>query len=387
MDSQDLRNLSEAYNSVYEATGRDEMIAANIRRAKAQKPSSPTTTTAPKPTGPVAQAPKPNVGGVLGQLDKMARRTAGEIGGRIGEREGRNRTGNIPVISDIGGAIGRNKGREQGQKTYDNLKNTATQALGGLLKQDYEYDIDEMAMNPNSRFTTAAQRKEYSANQIGSKEFSDRGGYSALKAGGGQAALKSGSSVSDVLHAGKRAVTAKKSQEFRSARLQRLSGANKPAATAPTKKPMDDFAAGGGNAKMKATGMTRDQVIAQGKKNLANSYEPDNFDVILEYLVAEGYADTNQNALVIMANMSEEWRDGIMEGYKRYPAKKVGKKLDRMYNDPDTDTRFGKTGKRYSQMMTVDSHMKGEVHPLIRAHSPKKSKAKEAENRKRGNDG
>jgi len=28
MDSQDLRNLSEAYNSVYEATGRDEMIAA-----------------------------------------------------------------------------------------------------------------------------------------------------------------------------------------------------------------------------------------------------------------------------------------------------------------------------------------------------------------------
>jgi len=189
MDSQDLRNLSEAYNSVYEATGRDEMIAANIRRAKAQKPSSPTTTTAPKPsspttttapkpTGPVAQAPKPNVGGVLGQLDKMARDTAGEIGGRIGEREGRNGTGNIPVISDIGGAIGRNRGREQGQKTYDNLKNTATQALGGLLKQNYEFD---------------------------------------------------------------------------------------------------------------------------------------NFDVILEYLVAEGYADTNENALVIMANMSEEWKETILE--------------------------------------------------------------------------
>jgi len=180
MDSQDLRNLSEAYNSVYEATGRDEMIAANIRRAKSPKPSSPTTTTttAPKPTGPVAQAPKPNVGGVLGQLDKMARRTAGDIGGRIGEREGRNRTGNLPVISDIGGAIGRNRGREQGQKTYDNLKNTAIKTVGGLLKQDYEYD---------------------------------------------------------------------------------------------------------------------------------------NFDVILEYLVAEGYADTNENALVIMANMSEEWKETILE--------------------------------------------------------------------------
>jgi hypothetical protein len=41
--------------------------------------------------------------------------------------------------------------------------------------------------------------------------------------------------------------------------------------------------------------------------------ESDLFDFILEYLVAEGYADTNQSALVIMANMSEEWRQSIVE--------------------------------------------------------------------------
>lgn len=46
---------------------------------------------------------------------------------------------------------------------------------------------------------------------------------------------------------------------------------------------------------------------------LKQDYEPDAFDVILEYLVAEGYADTNENALVIMANMSEEWRQTILE--------------------------------------------------------------------------
>jgi hypothetical protein len=46
---------------------------------------------------------------------------------------------------------------------------------------------------------------------------------------------------------------------------------------------------------------------------LKQDYEPDLFDVILEYLVAEGYADTNENALVIMANMSEEWRETILE--------------------------------------------------------------------------
>ena len=41
--------------------------------------------------------------------------------------------------------------------------------------------------------------------------------------------------------------------------------------------------------------------------------ETDLFDYFLEYLVAEGYADTNDNALVIMANMSEEWREEIIE--------------------------------------------------------------------------
>jgi hypothetical protein len=41
--------------------------------------------------------------------------------------------------------------------------------------------------------------------------------------------------------------------------------------------------------------------------------EADLFDYILEYLVAEGYADTNEAALVIMTNMSEEWRNEIVE--------------------------------------------------------------------------
>jgi hypothetical protein len=48
-------------------------------------------------------------------------------------------------------------------------------------------------------------------------------------------------------------------------------------------------------------------------QNVQDSYEYDIFDSILEYLVAEGYADTNESALVIMANMSEEWRQSIVE--------------------------------------------------------------------------
>jgi len=60
----------------------------------------------------------------------------------------------------------------------------------------------------------------------------------------------------------------------------------------------------------------RDKVKAARKVMTKENYEPDNFDIILEYLVAEGYADTNKAALAIMANMSEEWRESIVEGVR-----------------------------------------------------------------------
>jgi hypothetical protein len=40
----------------------------------------------------------------------------------------------------------------------------------------------------------------------------------------------------------------------------------------------------------------------------------DLFDLIKGHLLDEGYADTEESALVIMANMSEEWRESIVEG-------------------------------------------------------------------------
>ncbi len=41
--------------------------------------------------------------------------------------------------------------------------------------------------------------------------------------------------------------------------------------------------------------------------------ELDIFDIVLEYLIIEGYADTNEAALAIMRNMSEDWRESIVE--------------------------------------------------------------------------
>jgi len=53
---------------------------------------------------------------------------------------------------------------------------------------------------------------------------------------------------------------------------------------------------------------------AQAAKRLnREEFEGDLFDYIIEYLVAEGYADTNKASLAIMANMSEEWRNSIID--------------------------------------------------------------------------
>ena len=43
-----------------------------------------------------------------------------------------------------------------------------------------------------------------------------------------------------------------------------------------------------------------------------NTGYKESYDIVFEYLISEGYADTNENALVIMANMSEDWREEII---------------------------------------------------------------------------
>jgi len=52
----------------------------------------------------------------------------------------------------------------------------------------------------------------------------------------------------------------------------------------------------------------------QGPKTTPSLPESvDLYDVILDYLLDEGYADSEQNVITIMANMSEEWIDGILD--------------------------------------------------------------------------
>ena len=54
------------------------------------------------------------------------------------------------------------------------------------------------------------------------------------------------------------------------------------------------------------------QAASRQRQGLTQSF--DVFDVIKGHLIDEGYADTEEAALQIMANMSEEWRESIVEG-------------------------------------------------------------------------
>ena len=72
------------------------------------------------------------------------------------------------------------------------------------------------------------------------------------------------------------------------------------------------------------------QSIRNRRLNMEMEY--DTFDTVLEYLVSEGYADTNEAALVIMANMSEEWKQSIVEEYDKKEEDCVDKKDKNKHN-------------------------------------------------------
>jgi hypothetical protein len=60
----------------------------------------------------------------------------------------------------------------------------------------------------------------------------------------------------------------------------------------------------------------------------------DLYDIILSHLLDEGYAETQEQAEVIMVNMSEEWRESICEGYvSKKQQKKDAKTREKWYGE------------------------------------------------------
>jgi hypothetical protein len=55
-------------------------------------------------------------------------------------------------------------------------------------------------------------------------------------------------------------------------------------------------------------------------KRMGVAEEVDVYDIVLDHLLDEGYAETEEAATVIMANMSEEWREEILDEAGMTPA-------------------------------------------------------------------
>jgi hypothetical protein len=66
-------------------------------------------------------------------------------------------------------------------------------------------------------------------------------------------------------------------------------------------------------AKQDARGAQRGRAALTPNERKQLNMEFDFYDLVLSHLLDEGYADTNENALVIMTNMSEGWKDNILE--------------------------------------------------------------------------
>ena len=94
---------------------------------------------------------------------------------------------------------------------------------------------------------------------------------------------------------------------------------------------------------------------SEGGENQKESV--DLFDFLLEYLVAEGYADTNQDALVLMANMSKEDLDEATRFFYKLQAK--GKRSSstaqaQLGSDADLETQKNLKMKKQRQKQMRD---------------------------------
>ena len=82
----------------------------------------------------------------------------------------------------------------------------------------------------------------------------------------------------------------------------------------------------------------------------------DLYNIILSHLLDEGYADTQEQAEVIMVNMSEDWRDSICEErYKTYVVDIDPKEVEKIYQRKMQAERERKFARRMAKQSVKDS--------------------------------
>lgn len=99
--------------------------------------------------------------------------------------------------------------------------------------------------------------------------------------------------------------------------------------------------------------------LAAAKKKMKEQL--DIYDIILSHLLDEGYAETLESAEVIMANMSEEWVETIIEAKMSYPEEKVARKRERVKRAEDVaiaQRKYGEADKLYKRGVALATKTK-----------------------------
>jgi hypothetical protein len=105
-----------------------------------------------------------------------------------------------------------------------------------------------------------------------------------------------------------------------------------------------------------SAGPEKNKEMMQKRRPL--NQDVDLFDIIKGHLMSEGYADTEEAALAIMANMSEEWRQSIVEDNSTGATKTVGGQTFRDYNSDGLSDRQ-KRMKEFGDKRLRSSLLKG----------------------------
>ena len=146
-----------------------------------------------------------------------------------------------------------------------------------------------------------------------------------------------------------------KASEILNKKLRDVETLRKLAARKRTQK--TDYGSGN-KAARKAGKDVKDSRVAQSDE----SY--DYYDIILSHLLDEGYADTEQAAEAIMVNMSEDWRESIVEevldeaegSYGQTPTarKAYGDLANKRRNTPASG--FAKRGEKTQKVKSASKH-------------------------------
>ena len=83
--------------------------------------------------------------------------------------------------------------------------------------------------------------------------------------------------------------------------------------------------------------------FAKNRAMLGIPEQVDIYDIILSHLLDEGYAETQEQAQVIMVNMSEDWRESIVENFCLEEDEDTAQKVKNMRRVMDVERSSGRT--------------------------------------------